>query len=131
MLYEYISSQNIVCTLAWLIIFDHLDGSDFVKYENFYCKFSNATENYSLPIAMSICRDDTECSMVSSLKCDDEGFDYQTCQESPEMIQNEESCTFRKKGTIIMLYIYLIFLPFYSQFMWVMSYYVLTMALFI
>ena len=57
---------------------------------------------------MSICRDDTECSMVSSLKCDDEDFDYQTCQESPEMIQNEESCTFRKKGTVIMLYIYLI-----------------------
>ena len=38
--------------------------------------------------------------MVSASNCDNETRQYQLCGKSSELIENEQACTYRKKGTI-------------------------------
>ena len=84
-----------------MVGFYYLDGTDFTKYQNFYCK--SESESYDLPNALSKCRKEVDCSMVSALACDNDTSKYQLCDQSQELIQNERSCTFKKKGTFIKL----------------------------
>ena len=83
----------------------YLDGSDFTKFEAFSCsdRTSYRTEN-SLVDAIPACRDDINCSMVSISHCSNVTSEVQLCSQSPELIPDLQSCTYRKKGTVITHY---------------------------
>ena len=76
----------------------YLDGSDFPKGNGFYC-----TDNYenetSLVIAISKCRNNINCSMVSALNCDTS--EYLLCGKSSELIAKDEACYFQKKSIFL------------------------------
>ena len=98
LLADYIDFKNVKRMVDLLF----LDGTDFSKYLNFYCKAES--ENYDLLSAISKCREDVDCSMVSSLVCNNDTSQYQICGKFPTLIRTEESCTFRKKGNFMKLY---------------------------
>ena len=78
-----------------------LDGTDFPKYEAYRCNsYSYYHTEATLANAISSCRDDINCSMVSIPECSNETSEFQLCSQSPEMIPDLKSCTYRKKGTV-------------------------------
>ena len=78
-----------------------IDGTDFPKYEAYRCNsYSYYHTEATLANAISSCRDDINCSMVSILECSNETSEFQLCSQSPEMIHDLKSCTYRKKGTV-------------------------------
>ena len=85
----------------WLIvIFWYLEETDFQKYANSYCTPSYQNEN-SLLIAISKCRDDENCSMVSATSCDDDMATYHLCRKDAELISSNKACHYLKKGKLI------------------------------
>ena len=76
---------------------DGLDGFDFSRYNNYYCKSSYKTVT-GVVAAMTKCREDIKCAMISSLDCNTEDSEYTLCEKSTELLPKLESCTLWKKG---------------------------------
>ena len=74
-----------------------LDGFDFSMYNDYYCKSSYQTET-GLEAATTNCREDINCTMVSSLDCNDDDSEYKLCEKSTELLPKIDSCTLWKKG---------------------------------
>ena len=74
-----------------------IEITDFQKYEDLYCKSSYKKES-SLLIAISKCRDDVNCSMVSAQSCDNDTSEYHLCRKDPELTPSENACYYLKKG---------------------------------
>ena len=74
-----------------------LDGDVFTIFNDYYCKSSNQTE-LSMENALSICKEDTNCAMVSTLECTKEDSIYGLCNRSTELIPKLEACTLWKIG---------------------------------
>ena len=77
----------------------YLDGTDFKKYDAFKCNNHLYTEE-NLVYAMMACREDDECSMISSNDCDNKTAEYQLCGQAPDIVStdNDQACTYRKKS---------------------------------
>ena len=73
-----------------------LDGFDFSMYKNYYCKISHQTET-GLEAATKRCKEDINCTMVSSLDCNGDS-EYNLCEKSTEFLPKLDSCTLYKNG---------------------------------
>ena len=87
-------------TFNSLLFFKYLEETDFQKYANFYCNPAYHNES-SLLIAISKCRDDVNCSMVSATSCDDDMAKYHLCRKDPELVSSDKACYYLKKGKLI------------------------------
>ena len=74
-----------------------LDGFDFSMYRNYYCKSSYQTET-GLEAATKKCREDINCTVVSSLDCNVEDSEYKLCDNPTELLPKIDSCTLWKHG---------------------------------
>ena len=77
-----------------------LDGTDFKLFEGFHCDSYYQTKD-SLVDAIISCREDINCSMVTTTACYNGTDGYHLCDQTPELIPDVESCTYRKKGRLI------------------------------
>lgn len=99
----FISINNVLIYNNFLLIctLQHLDGSDFQKVEGFYC-MSHYKNETSLVLALSKCRLDVNCLMVSAPICKNQTSypEYYLCGKTPELRQNDDACYYRKSGTL-------------------------------
>ena len=82
-------------------LYFYLDGTDFKKYDAFKCNNHLYTVE-NLVYAMMACREDDECSMISSNDCDNKTAEYQLCGQAPDIVStdNDQACTYRKKSIV-------------------------------
>ena len=84
-------------SLCFYNVFLFSDGTDFKKYEGYYCKSFFKTKK-SLVDAISECRQNVNCSMVSTSNCRNASSGHRLCEQSTELIPNFEACYHWKKG---------------------------------
>ena len=89
--------MQIILNISWFCFLDGLDGLDFSRYNNYYCKSSYKTVT-GVVAATTKCREDIKCAMISSLACNTEDSEYTLCEKSTELLPKLESCTLWKKG---------------------------------
>ena len=77
---------------VWLF----LDGNGFSMYLDYHCKSTYQTES-DFTTATTLCRNDINCVMVSSMNCGDEDSEYELCNEL-ELVPKLEACTYWKLG---------------------------------
>ena len=78
---------------------DILIFSTFTLFEAFHCESYYQTED-SLAAAIISCREDINCSMVSTTACYNETDQYHLCGHTPDLMPDIQACTYRKKGSI-------------------------------
>ena len=99
-------------------VFRFSDGTDFKKYEGYYCKSFFKTEK-SLVDAISECRQNVNCSMVSTSNCRNASTGYRLCEQSTELIPSLEACYHWKKGNFLLNQI--VMLVFLKLTKWIVS----------
>ena len=77
-----------------------VDGRDFSKFLYYECENPYGTRE-SLAIALTACREDSECSMIGSSSCDDSS-PYYLCGKNTILnnIKNDAACTYRKRSNL-------------------------------
>ena len=77
-----------------------VDGRDFSKFLYYECENPYGTKE-SLAMALTACREDSECSMIGSSSCDDNS-PYYLCGKNTILnnIRNDAACTYRKRSNL-------------------------------